>query len=109
MPKFDENTRVKFPATVQFMRLGYDYQSLKDINYHAGTRIIIDRFKKAIERINGKVFSFDEIAALIEEIHECIKNNDLGKAFYNWLIDPHDRIKLIDFDNIDNNDFAVVN
>ena len=41
MRKFNEDTRVKIPATVQFMRIGYAYQSLKDINYHSGTRIII--------------------------------------------------------------------
>lgn len=29
MLHFNEDTRVKFPATVQFMRLGYSYQSLK--------------------------------------------------------------------------------
>ena len=27
---FNEDTRVKFPATIQFLRLGYEYQSLKD-------------------------------------------------------------------------------
>ena len=37
-----------------------------------------------------------------------IKNNDLGREFYNWLINPLDKVKLIDFDNIENNDFAVV-
>ena len=26
--KFDENTRVKIPAVIQFLRLGYDYQSI---------------------------------------------------------------------------------
>lgn len=37
-----------------------------------------------------------------------IKSNDLGKSFYNWLVNPLDKIKLIDLENIDNNDFAVV-
>ena len=47
--------------------------------------------------------------AVIEEIHAVIKNNDLGKSFHHWLVHPNDRVKLIDFDNIDNNDFVVVN
>lgn len=34
MAVFNEDTRVKIPATVQFLRLGYDYQSLKDIDLH---------------------------------------------------------------------------
>lgn len=30
MLKFNEDTRVKIPATIQFLKLGYNYQSLKD-------------------------------------------------------------------------------
>lgn len=33
---WNEDMRVKFPATVQFMRLGYEYQSLKDTDERAG-------------------------------------------------------------------------
>lgn len=109
MIAFDENTRVKIPATVQFMRLGYNYQSLKDIDIHSDTRIALNRFKPAIERINGRTFSDEEILSIASEIHATIKNNDMGQAFYKWLVDPHDKVKLIDFENIKNNDFAVVN
>ena len=109
MAIFNEDTRVKIPATIQFMRLGYEYQSLKNIELHNETRIAVDRLHSAINRINGKDFSREEIIAVIEDIHAIIKNNDLGKAFYQWLINPQDRVKLIDFENIDNNDFAVVN
>ena len=56
MAKFNEDTRVKIPATIQFLRLGYEYQSLKDIDLHTETRIAINRFKPAIERINGRSF-----------------------------------------------------
>lgn len=108
MAKFNEDTRVKIPATIQFLRLGYEYQSLKDIDLHTETRIAINRFKPAIERINGRSFSNEEIQAIIAVILSVIKNNDLGKAFYKWLINPQDRVKLIDFDCIENNDFAVV-
>ena len=108
MAKFNEDTRVKIPATIQFLRLGYEYQSLKDIDLHTETRIAINRFKPAIERINGRSFSNEEIQAIIADILSVIKNNDLGKAFYKWLINPQDRVKLIDFDCIENNDFAVV-
>lgn len=108
MAVFNEDTRVKIPATIQFMRIGYEYQSLKDIDLHTATRIAMNRFAPAIRRINGKNYSDAEILALVEEIHGVIRNNDMGQAFYNWLIDPQDRIKLIDFDNVENNDFAVV-
>lgn len=110
MTVFNEDTRVKIPATIQFLRLGYHYQSLKtddvDIDFH--TKIFVGRFKSALESINGKIFSYDEIKAVLTDIHNVLKNNDLGKEFYSWLINPQNKVKLIDFDDITNNDFAVV-
>lgn len=108
MAVFNEDTRVKIPATIQFMRLGYEYQSLKDIELHNETRISIDRFHSSINRINDREFTREEIIAIIEEIHSVIKNNDMGKAFYQWLINPQDKPKLVDFEHVSNNDFAIV-
>ena len=76
MAVFNEDTRVKIPATIQFLRLGYEYQSLKDIDLHMETRIAVNRFKPAMERINGRPFSDEEITALLEDIHSVIRNND---------------------------------
>ncbi len=108
MAVFNEDTRVKIPATIQFLRLGYDYQSLKDSDIDFQTKIFINRFKPALEDINGKDFSYDEIKEILMDINNVIKNNDLGKEFYNWLINPLDKVKLIDFEDISKNDFAVV-
>lgn len=107
---FNEDTRVKIPATIQFLRLGYSYQSLKtdDVDIDFNTKIFVNRFKPALERINNRDFTYDEIKSILIDIHNILKNNDLGKEFYNWLIDPLDKVKLIDFDDISNNDFAVV-
>lgn len=106
---FNEDTRVKIPATIHFLRLGYEYQSLNEDNIDFNTKIFFNRFKKSIEKINNKEFSVDEIIQIIKVINQMINNNDLGKEFYNWLINPMEKIKLIDFDNIYNNNFAVVN
>lgn len=108
MAIFNEDTRVKIPATIQFLRLGYNYQSLKDADIDFQTKIFINRFKPALENINKRKFSHDEIKEILLNINNVIKNNDLGKEFYNWLINPLDKVKLIDFEDITNNDFAVV-
>ncbi len=108
MAVFNEDTRVKIPATIQFLRLGYDYQSLKDADIDFQTKIFMNRFKPALEKVNGRNFSYDEIKEILMDINNVIKNNDLGKAFYNWLINPLDKVKLIDFEDISKNDFAVV-
>lgn len=105
---FNEDTRVKIPATIQFLRLGYNYQSLKEADIDFNTKIFINRFKPALEKINNKAFTFDEIKSILTDINNVIRNNDLGKEFYYWLINPIEKVKLIDFDNIENNDFAVV-
>lgn len=109
MPVFNEDTRVKIPATIQFLRLGYEYQSLKDVELDADTRIAINRFRPAMEKINKRTFSDEEIQSVVSDIHSVVKNNDMGRAFYQWLTNPQDRVKLIDFDNPENNDFAVIN
>ncbi len=102
MSVFNEDTRVKIPATIQFLRLDYDYQSLKadDIDIDFNTKIFVNRFKPALEKINGRKYSYDEIKSIITDINNVLKNNDLGKEFYNWLIDPQDKVKLIDFEDI---------
>lgn len=108
MAVFNEDMRVKIPATIQLLRLGYGYQSLREADVDFNTKIFINRFKPALEKINNREFSFDEIKEILMEINSVIKNNDLGKEFYTWLINPLDRVKLFDVENWDNNDFAVV-
>ena len=56
MAVFNEDTRVKIPATIQFLRLEYNYQSLKadDIDIDFNTKIFVNRFKPALETINGR-------------------------------------------------------
>lgn len=106
--KFNEDTRVKIPATLQFLRIGYNYQSLKDADIDFDTKIVVNRFKAAIEKINKRTLSDSELQGLLMDIHTLMRNNDLGRSFYKRLISQTDDIKLLDFDNIQNNDFAVI-
>ena len=106
---YNEDTRVKLPATIQFMRLGYNYIPMNRPDYDPNTNIFIDIFKESIGKINRRDFTYEEIYGVIKEINKVIQNKDLGKEFYYWLINPVGRVKLIDFDNIDNNDFSIAN
>ncbi len=65
MAVFNEDMRVKIPATVQLLRLGYDYQSLREADVDFNTKIFINRFKPALERINNREFSFAEIKEIL--------------------------------------------
>ena len=81
MLHFNEDTRVKFSATVQFLKLGYEYQSLKGAQIDYDIKIFVDRFKTSLERINKRRFYNNEIFALLAEINSFIENNNLGKSF----------------------------
>ena len=48
MNVFNEDTRVKIPATVQVLRLGYDYQSMKEAEIDFDTKVFISRFKSSL-------------------------------------------------------------
>jgi len=90
------------------MYLGYDYLSLKDpsVIWDESTNIFTNIFKNSIAKINEGISEFD-IEKCYNEVSLCIENEDLGKAFYQKLID-RSGIKLIDFDNFNNNTFNVV-
>lgn len=105
---FDENTRVKIPATIHFLRLGYDYQSMKTADIDFNTKIFVNRFKPALEKINHRKFTNEEIETLVEKIYTLMRNNDMGRSFYIRLSSTKEDVRLIDFDKIENNDFAVV-
>lgn len=108
MKTFNEDTRVKLPATIQFLRLGYKYLSLNDYTPHAETRIDLNLLRSALSRLNEREFSLEETNEVAEDILTLLKYNDMGKAFYEWITMPQGKLKLIDFENIENNTFYVV-
>ena len=108
LAKFNEDSRVKIPSILHLIRLGYDYISLKDpsIQWNESTNIFTDIFKSSIARINDGISNFD-IDKRYDEVSLCLENEDLGKAFYEMLT-SRSGIKLIDFENFNNNTFNVV-
>jgi type I restriction enzyme, R subunit len=102
---FNEDTRVKIPAILHLCRLGYKYVSLKNSKWDIETNIFTDIFKESIEKINPGVEP-DEIKRQFDKITLALDNEDLGREFYNMLITND--VKLIDFQNFENNSFNVV-
>lgn len=103
---FNENSRVKIPAILHFMRLGYEYISLKGQTWDESTNIFTDIFNANIKRLNPD-FTDGDVKRLFDEISICLDNEDLGKAFYEKLISKSGA-RLIDFEDFDNNSFHVV-
>ena len=104
--EFSENTRVKIPTLVHATRLGYKYLSLKDYKNEIDeeTNIFKNVFKKSINSINNIELSDDNITKLINELSFSLKNDDLGRQFYKYLINGYKGIKLIDFEDEKNNE-----
>ncbi len=103
--KHNEDTRVKIPSILHLTRLGYDYISLKDSSWDKNTNIFSDIFKKSMQKINN--IEEDEASRLLEDVSLLLDANDLGRAFYKRLV-LTSGLKLIDFENFDNNTFNVV-
>lgn len=104
--KFNEDSRVKIPAILHLMRLGYQYLSLKGQSWDLDTNIFPDVFKTAIGKINPGIEDA-EAGRLLEDIKLLLDNEDLGKAFFERLSE-RSNTKLIDFENFNNNTFHVV-
>jgi type I restriction enzyme R subunit len=104
--KFNEDSRVKIPAILHLMRLGYQYLSLKGRSWDLDTNIFPDLFKTAIGKINPGIEE-DEAGRLLEDVKLLLDNEDLGKAFFERLSE-RSNTKLIDFENFNNNTFHVV-
>ena len=103
----NENSRVKIPAILHLMRLGYDYLSLKNENWDKQTNIFPDIFIESLCRINPDL-SPDDARRLLTDITIELDNEDLGQKFYERLTNQSGGKKLIDFQNFDNNSFHVV-
>lgn len=103
---FNENSRVKIPAILHLCKLGYRYLSLKNKRYDELTNIFTEIFSDSIARINPDIDRKD-IEKKLAEIILLLDNEDLGKSFYEKLIDQSGII-LIDFENIQNNTLNVV-
>lgn len=104
----NEDTRVKVPALIHFLRLGYTYQSKVGVDIDTRNNIFVDIMKDSIERINNIQISKKRLDLTLKEIEELTFNmKDKGQSFFRRLIDTTG-IKLIDLKNFDNNDFRVV-
>lgn len=104
---FNEATRVQMPALVHLNRLGYTYfgkisEQDANIKFDPDTNILIEVFKEQFKKLNPD--HEGDAEQVLRDIRIELDNDDLGRSFYKRLtaVSP---IKLIDFENINNNTF----
>src|SRR5690625_4845383 len=103
----NENSRVKIPAILHLLRLGYEYipqeqHKKRDLK----TNIFPNLFIKSVSKINNDVFTEKEVQRFLEEITLDLDNEDLGEKFYERLTSTSG-IKLIDFADFEKNAFHI--
>ncbi|MFL9845619.1 type I restriction endonuclease [Flavobacterium rhizosphaerae] len=102
--KFNEDSRVKIPALLHLMRLGYKYIPFKQQIRTEENNIFSSIFIPKIAALNS--ISEQEAQRLLDEINLELDYEDLGKKFYERLV-ATSGLKLIDFANFSNNEFHV--
>lgn len=102
---FNEDSRVKIPAILHLIRLGYTYIPRNEQTRIEETNIFPELFKESISRINPNIQD-NELNRLLEEITLQLDYDDLGCDFYKSLT-ATSGIKLIDFADFRSNSFHV--
>lgn len=102
--KFNEDSRVKIPALLHLVRLGYQYISIKDQIRIEENNIFSSIFVSKICEIND--ISKQEALRVLDEVNLELDYEDLGKKFYE-RITATSGIKLIDFEKFENNSFHI--
>lgn len=101
---FNENTRVQVPAALHLCKLGYTYLD-KIEKYDHSTNILTDIFLSQLAKLNPSL-SEQDCKNYLTKLIGCLNNEDLGKEFYSYL-STKSGIRLIDFDNPENNTWYV--
>lgn len=102
---FNEDSRVKIPAILHLIRLGYEYIRFEKHKERIGSNNIFSNiFIPKIAEING--IEEQEAKRVLDEIELELSYDDLGKKFYERLT-ATSGIKLIDFKNFERNAFHV--
>ncbi len=104
--KFNEDSRVKIPAILHLLRLGYTYLSLKGLDWEESSNIVPAIFRKSVSAINP-TDSPVEIENALSQLDLILDNEDLGKSFYEQITQTSG-LKIIDFEDFDWNTFHVV-
>ena len=103
---FNEDSRVKIPTILHLTRLGYQYLSLRELEWDKETNISLPIFYESLAKLNRGA-ERSELESFYKELTLLLDNEDLGKEFYAKLVDQSG-IRLLDFENFDNNSFHVV-
>ncbi len=103
---FNEDSRVKLPATLHLCKLGFDYLSLSKATWDTENNIFTSIFYESIQSLNPEMDT-GEIKLLYDKLTLTLDNEDLGKSFYE-ILTAETGPRIIDFDDFSKNKLQVV-
>ncbi len=106
MTPFNEDSRVKIPALLHLARLRYTYVSLKHARWDKRNNIFPELFEEAVLRINPEL-RHEDVPTLLNELHLKLAGDDVGRSFHQRRT-ARAGVRLLDFDNLDNNSWHIV-
>ena len=107
--QFSEDSRVKYPAIVHIVSMGYDYISSNSSSkpkgeqepYDNQTNILTDKFAEAYKKLNPSDSDRD-LNNKLSEIQSFLDYDDLGKRFYYEIFLNQGNGKIIDVSSYEN-------
>jgi type I restriction enzyme, R subunit len=102
---FNEDSRVKIPAILHLIRLGFTYIPQSKQDRREDSNIFESVFSERILKLNPHLDD-SGVKRLLDEISLELDFEDLGRKFFHRLTSGAG-LKLIDFQNFSNNSFHV--
>lgn len=104
MSEFSEDSRVKFPALIHLVGMGFEYISSNNSAkpqdqqepYDPLTNILTDKFKEAFLHLNPELTE-DDAEKKLADIQTSVGYNDLGRHFYNEILMEPGLGRIVDF------------
>lgn len=106
---FSEDSRVKFPTIMHLVTMGYEYVSLNGVKKYGVpavefdplTNILTKHFTDAFLSLNPDLEEADALKKL-QEIQDSLANDDLGREFFNKILQEPGAGRIIDLSSEEN-------
>lgn len=106
---FSEDSRVKFPTIMHLVTMGYEYVSLSGVKKYGVpavefdplTNILTKHFTDAFLSLNPDLEEADALKKL-QEIQDSLANDDLGREFFNKILQEPGVGRIIDLSSEEN-------
>ena len=106
---FSEDSRVKFPTIMHLTQMGYEYVSLNGVKkfgvpaveFDPLTNILTKKFTEAFISLNPELEEADALKKL-KEIQDSLSNDDLGREFFNKILQEPGGGRIIDLSSEEN-------